>query len=124
MAIAVVASIGALRSFPAPPPPVCPVSADPDTAYAARLEPGPRSGRHTYQVYVFVGGLPVGDAQFCLRAAMTGMPEMNVDTGPLDLRHARRVQIKFEMAGPWAGAIMLVRHNKQSLSVPLYLNVE
>jgi len=84
MVAAIIGCVVSFRSFPPPPASTCPAGARPDLTYVAGLEPSPRSGIHDYDVTLYHRGSPAGGVRVCLRAAMNGMPEMEVKAQALD----------------------------------------
>lgn len=95
-----------------------------DPAYKAELV-GPAASRATqHEIAVTHLGQPVRGAKVCASVSMLGMEAMGVsDEAEETAPGVYRVDIAFEMSGPWGGTILITDRGRAPVSVPVRFEV-
>lgn len=102
----------------------CALDAAADPAYAVELQTPPSTQALTYRLSLTRDGVAVTDAQVCLRAEMTGMSAMGVSDDALEVEPGiYEVAVRFQMAGPWDGTVLVRDGRAGSVAVPLSFDV-
>jgi hypothetical protein len=122
--VAVVAFAAALFSFDQDAAQGCAVETEPDPAYAVELQDIPSTRVIAYRMSVTRDGDPVTGAQVCLSADMAGMSAMGVTDDAVEVDTGiYEVAVRFAMAGPWDGTVLVSEDGAESIAVPLSFNV-
>ena len=122
--LAVVAFAAALFTFDDGAQQGCATETEPDPAYTVELQNAPSTGEVAYRLSVTRSGEPVTGAQVCLSAAMGGMSGMGVSDDAVEVDPGvYEVEVRFEMAGPWDGTVLVNEGGEESVAVPLSFDV-
>lgn len=122
--LAVIAFAAALDTFEEGAQEGCVTETEPDPSYAVELENPPSTREVAYLLQVSRNGEPVTGAQVCLSADMGGMSGMGVSDDAIELEPGvYEVEVRFEMAGPWDGTVLVNEGGGDSVAIPLSFNV-
>lgn len=122
--LAVVAFAAALFTFDDGAQQGCATETEPDPAYAVALQNSPSTGEVAYRLSVTRNGEPITGAQVCLSAAMGGMSGMGVSDDAVEVDPGvYEVEVRFEMAGPWDGTVLVSDGGPESVAIPLSFRV-
>ncbi len=122
--VAVVAFAAALFSFDEDARQGCAVETEPDPAYAVELQTTPSRREVVYRFAVTRAGEAVTEAQVCLSADMGGMSAMGVSDEAEEVSPGvYEVAVRFEMAGPWDGIVLINDGSREPVAVPLSFDV-
>ena len=122
--LAVVAFAAALFTFEDGAQQGCATESEPDPAYAVELQNAPSTGEVAYRLSVTRNGEPVTGAEVCLSADMGGMSGMGVSDDAVEVDPGvYEVEVRFEMAGPWDGTVLVNEGGEESVAVPLAFDV-
>ncbi len=122
--VAIVAFVFALFSFDQDARQGCVVVSEPDPAYDVELQDIPSTRVIAYRLAVTRDGDPVTGAQVCLSAAMTGMSAMGVTDDAVEVDTGiYEVAVRFAMAGPWDGTVLVSEGGAEPIAVPLSFDV-
>lgn len=99
----------------------CPMEADQDSSYEARLDPTPRLEVNDY-VPAFIpvgcckatgGPVPAGDHDGDARERTNGSADVDSDG-------RQRIRLRFEMSGAWQGEVIVMRPWRPPVAVPMF----
>lgn len=122
--VAMVAFAAALFTFDDGAQQGCATETEPDPAYAVALQDPPSTGEVAYRLSVTRNGEPVTGARVCLSAAMGGISGMGVSDDAVEVdAGVYEVEVRFEMAGPWDGTVLVNEGGEESVAVPLSFRV-
>lgn len=122
--LAVVGFAAALFTFEDGAQQGCATETEPDPAYAVELQNAPSTREVAYRLSVSRNGEPVTRAQVCLSADMGGMSGMGVSDDAVEVDPGvYEVEVRFEMAGPWDGTVLVNEGGGESVAVPLSFDV-
>lgn len=103
----------------------CALDAPADPAFAAELIGTPSTGQGVYHVSLTRHGEPVRGAHVCLNAEMTGMSAMGISDDAVEIDPGvYEVEMRFEMAGPWDGEVLVNDGEGDPIAVPLSFSVK
>lgn len=122
--LAVVAFAAALDTFQDGAQQGCATETETDPSYAVELENPPSTREVAYLLRVSRNGEPVTGAQVCLSADMGGMSGMGVSDDAVEVEPGvYEVEVRFEMAGPWDGTVLVSEGGEDSVAIPLSFDV-
>jgi len=102
----------------------CLVNAKPNPAYQALLLSEIDMAKTDYEIAVTRDGQPVSGAKVCATVSMVGMEAMGTSTRAKETTPGTyKVTIVIQMAGSWAGKILIAESGKPRVSAPLKFGV-
>jgi hypothetical protein len=127
-ALAVVAFVVALFSFKEVPASECQGAGQENSAYHVGLEPTPDVNLTVYSLNVQHNGRSVMGARVCMRADMGGsgnMSGMGTSNVAREVSPGKyEIPIRFEMGGHWQGQALISEQGKETIKVPIELEVK